>query len=215
MRDALVYAVGVAVSPVPIAASIVILTSPRALVKSASFVAGWALGVAFVITLLVVMVDEARISDSHPSWIAVPELVLGAAFVGAALVVWARRRRRREQAVPWLDAVDDLSRARSAGLGVIFAAANPKVVALALGSALSLAEADANTGSQVQTIVLFSAIGIVGVALPLVLYLLFPDRAGSLLARLRAWLGRHEATILIALGLVLGAIFLRDGVASL
>ena len=35
MRDALVYAVGVAVSPVPIAASIVILTSPRALVKSA------------------------------------------------------------------------------------------------------------------------------------------------------------------------------------
>ena len=135
MREALVYAVGVALSPVPIAASIVILTSPRALAKSASFVAGWALGVAFVITLLVVMVDEARISDSHPSWIAVPELVLGAAFVGAALVLWVRRRRRRAQAVPWLDAVDDLSRVRSAGLGVIFAAANPKVVALALGSA--------------------------------------------------------------------------------
>ena len=62
---------------------------------------------------------------------------------------------------------------------------------------------------------LFSAIGILGVALPLVLYLLFPTRAGSLLARLRAWLGRHEATILVALGLVLGVVFIQDALASL
>ena len=124
--------------------------------------AGWALGVAFVITLLVVMVDEARISDSHPSWIAVPELVLGAAFVGAAPPrvdpATAPPRGSRPLAGrgrrPLASA---LSRARGP-----FAALNPKVVALALGSALSLAEADANTGSQVQTIVLFSAIGVVG-----------------------------------------------------
>ena len=215
MREALVYALGVAVSPAPIASIIVILTSPRALANGASFLAGWALGVASVITLLVVLVDEAGIGDSDRSWIAVPELVLGTAFVGVALLVWIRRRRRREHAVPWLDAVDDLSRARSAGLGFLLAAANPKVIALALGSALSLAEEDASAGSQLQTIVLFAAIGVVGVALPLALYLLFPDRAHSLLARLRAWLGRHEATILIALGLVLGAVFLQDGLSSL
>ena len=174
MREALVYALGVTVSPAPIASIIVILTSPRALANGASFLAGWALGVASVITLLVVLVDEAGIGDSDPSWIAVPELVLGAAFLGVALLVWIRRRRRREHDVPWLDAVDDLSRARSAGLGFLLAAANPKVIALALGSALSLAEEDANAGSQLQTIVLFSAIGVVGVALPLALYLLFP-----------------------------------------
>ena len=215
MREALVYALGVAVSPAPIASIIVILTSPRALANGASFLAGWALGVASVVTLLVVVVDEAGIDDSDPSWIAVPELVLGAAFLGVALLVWIRRRRRREHDVPWLDAVDDLSRARSAGLGFLLAAANPKVIALALGSALSLAEEDANAGSQLQTIVLFSAIGVVGVALPLALYLLFPDRAHSLLARLRAWLGRHEATILIVLGLVLGVVFLQDALSSL
>ena len=127
MREALVYALGVAVSPAPIASIIVILTSPRALANGASFLAGWALGVASVITLLVVLVDEAGIGDSDRSWIAVPELVLGTAFVGVALLVWIRRRRRREHAVPWLDAVDDLSRARSAGLGFLLAAANPKV----------------------------------------------------------------------------------------
>ena len=215
MNEALVYAVGVAVSPVPIASIIVILTSPRARANGAAFVAGWALGVAFVVTALVALVDLTGIDDSDPSWIAIPELVLGSAFVAAALVIWIRRRRRREHAVPWLDAVDHLTEARSAGLGVVFAVANPKVVALALGSALSLAEAGADAGTELRTIILFCAIGVVGVTLPLALYLLFPGRSASLLSRLRAWLGRHEATILAVLGLVLGAVFLQDGLTSL
>ncbi len=215
MNEALVYAVGVAVSPVPIASIIVILTSPRARGNGAAFVAGWALGVASVVTALVVAVDVTGINESEPSWIAIPELVLGSAFVAAALVIWIRRRRRREHAVPWLDAVDHLTEARSAVLGVVFAVANPKVVALALGSALSLAEAGADAGTELRTIILFCAIGVVGVTVPLALYLVFPGRSASLLARLRAWLGRHEATILAALGLVLGAVFLQDGLTSL
>ena len=88
-------------------------------------------------------------------------------------------------------------------------------MALALGSALSLAEAGADDSTRLRTIVLFSAIGVVGVALPFALYLLFPGQSTALLSRLRAWLGRHEATILAALGLVLGAVFLRDGLTSL
>ena len=215
VTEALVYAVGVAVSPVPIASIIVILTSPRARANGAAFVAGWALGIAVVVTALVALVDQTGLDDSDPSWIAIPELVLGSAFVAAALVIWIRRRRRREHAVPWLDAVDHLTEARSAALGVIFAVANPKVVALALGAALSLAEASADAGTELRAIVLFCAIGVTGVALPFALYLLFPGRSASLLSRLRAWLGRHEAMILAVLGLVLGAVFLRAGLTSL
>ncbi len=161
------------------------------------------------------MVDQTGIDDSNPSWIAIPELALGSAFVAAAFVIWIRRRHRREHAVPWLDAVDHLTGTRSAALGVVFALANPKVVALALGSALSLAEAGADAGTQLWTIVLFCAIGVVGVAIPLALCLLFPGRSASPLSRLRAWLGRREATILAVLGLVLGAVFLQDGLTSL
>ena len=215
MNEALVYAVGVAISPVPIASIVVILTSPRGRANAAAFVTGWALGIAVVVAALTAAVDVTGFDDSDPSWIAIPELVLGSAFVAAGLVIWTRRRRRREHAVPWLDAVDHLTETRSAALGVAFAVANPKVVALALGSALSLAEAGADAGTQLRTIALFCAIGVIGVALPLALYLLFPGRSAALLTHLRAWLGRHEATILAVLGLVLGAVFLQDGLTSL
>jgi hypothetical protein len=147
VNEALVYAVGVAVSPVPIASMIVILTGLRARANGAAFLAGWTLGVAFLITAFVASVDLTGIDDSDPSWIAIPELVLGSAFVAAAVVIWSRRHRRRDHAVPWLNAVDHLSGARSAALGVLFSVANPKVVALALGSALSLAEAGADIGT--------------------------------------------------------------------
>jgi hypothetical protein len=215
MGEIVVYAIGVTISPVPVAASIVVLTGRHALANGASFLVGWALGVFSAATLLVVLVNRAGISDADPLWIAIPEIVLGLAFVAASLTLWARGRNRSERAVPWLDAADALTRPRSAGLGLLLSAANPKVVALALGAALALAETKANSATTVQAVLLFTAIGVVGVALPLALRVLFPSRAARLLARLRAWLGKHETAILVPLGLVIGAVFLQGGVASL
>ena len=71
MRESLVYAIGVAVSPAPIALVTVILTSLGVLVNGVFFVAGWGLGVAFAITLLVVLVDQANAvaaSTPSPGW---------------------------------------------------------------------------------------------------------------------------------------------------
>jgi Sap, sulfolipid-1-addressing protein len=215
MGEIVLYAVGVAISPVPVAASIVVLTGRHAVANGASFLAGWAIGVFSASALFVVLVDRVGISDADPLWIAVPEIVLGLAFVAAALTLWVRRRNRRERAVPWLDAADAMTRSRSTGLGLLLSAANPKVIALALGAALALAETKASSATTVQAVVLFTAIGVVGVALPLALRVLFPRRAALLLARLRAWLGKHETAILVPLGLVIGAVFLQGGVASL
>jgi Sap, sulfolipid-1-addressing protein len=215
MGEIVVYAVGVTISPVPVAASIVVLTGRHAIANGASFLAGWTIGVFSAAALFVGLVNRVGISDADPLWIAIPEIVLGLAFVAAALALWFRRRNRRERAVPWLDAADALSRSRSTWLGLLLSAANPKVVALALGAALALAETNANSATTAQAVVLFTAIGVVGVALPLALRALFPRRAALLLGRLRAWLGKHETAILVPLGLVIGAVFLQGGVASM
>jgi hypothetical protein len=78
-----------------------------------------------------------------------------------------------------------------------------------------LAETNASSATTVKALLLFTAIGVVGVALPLALRALFPSRAARLLARLRTWLGKHETAILVPLGLVIGAVFLQGGVATL
>jgi hypothetical protein len=215
MGEALFYAVGVAVSPVPIGASVLLLTCSSPTLKGTSFAAGWTLGVAACAGVLVAAVDSAGLSDSDPLWIALPELLLGAAFVAAAIAVWMRRRRPRAQTPRWLEAVETFTPLRFAAVGVVLSAANPKVVALSLGAALALANADTSTAGTAWTVGLFAAIAAVGVVAPLAIYLVVPARAGRLLGRLRAWLVGREAAVLTALGLLIGTLFVVDGVGAL
>jgi hypothetical protein len=212
VRDALPYAVGVAISPIPIAAVLLLLTCRSALAKGFSFLGGWIVGVASPMLVFVLLVEEAGVADSHPTGIAVAEIALGAAFALAGIAVWRRRHRRRETDASWVDSIESFTGARSAALGVALSGANPKVVALSLGAALAVAESGAGTAGAVAS---YTAVGAVGVLVPLVLYTAAPDRAQSALRRLRAWLARHEATVLALLGLLLGALFLRDGIGGL
>lgn len=215
MSEALVYAVGVALSPVAIAASLLMLTCRRAVANTIAFVIGWTAGVAAAILVLVVLVSNAGLTDSDPRWIAVTELVIGVGFLVAALAVWRRRHRRAVDARPWVAAVDGFSRTKSAGLGVVLSGANPKVVALSLGAALSLAQAEANAAVTAQTLALYCAIGAAGVLTPLSIYLALPTRAPSWLGRFRLLLGRYEAGILTLLGFLIGATFITDALDSL
>ena len=77
MRDALVYAAGVAVSPIPIASILLLLTSRGGSANGISFAVGWAAGVAALAGVFVVLVQVVGIVGKHPVWIAIVELVLG------------------------------------------------------------------------------------------------------------------------------------------
>jgi hypothetical protein len=214
LSHALVYAAGVALSPVAIVASILLLSCRGGVTKAAAFALGWLAGLAAVETALAVLVDRADLSDADPLWISGPELALGIAFLAAAATVWLRRGRRSEQPA-WLVAIDGLTPIGSGGLGVVAAGANPKIVALALGAALALAEAGASAGESVATFGLFAAIGTLGVALPLGVHAAARDRSEHVFATMRGWLARHGNAVLALVGLVLGALFVLDAVGVL
>jgi len=59
VREALVYAVAVAVSPVPIGATLLLLTCPRREANGLSFLAGWVVGVGTLAVLFVVLVEAS------------------------------------------------------------------------------------------------------------------------------------------------------------
>lgn len=214
MSDALVLAIGVAFSPVPITAVTLILGGTRPRAAGSSFALGWLFGVAASILVLIAVVATAETTDENPLWIAVSELAVGFAFLALAIHIW-RGRRRRNDLPPWLGALDRLTPARSAALGLVLAAANPKNLALALGAAIALAESNVSSAVTARTAVLFILIGTAGVALPLAIYVATPDRARSALARFRAWLIRYDAVVLTALGILIGAKFLFDGAGDL
>lgn len=217
VNDALVLAVGVAVSPVPIAAVTLILSGARPRALGSSFAFGWVLGVAGSIVLLIALVGLADTSDESPLWIAVPELVLGLVFLGLAVHIWRGRSRKAVRDTPprWLEALDRLTPARSAGLGLVLAGANPKNLALALAAAIALTEEHASSATTVGSAALFVVIGTLGVAAPLAFSAAAPGRSRSALQGLRAWLLKYEAPVLTLLGLAIGAKLVYDGFTAL
>jgi hypothetical protein len=209
VTHALAYAAGVALSPVAIASSVLLLSSPGGALKAAAFALGWLAGLLAMETMLAVLVDRADLSDADPLWIAVPELALGVAFLAAAAAVLLRGGTRSGQPA-WLAAIDRLTPIGSGGLGIAAAGANPKIVALALGAALALAEADASTSESIVVLALFAAIGTLGVALPLGVHVAARDRSEQVFGAMRNWLARHDRAVLGVVGLVLGVVFLLD-----
>jgi len=146
VRDALVYAAGVAVSPIAIASILLLLTSRGGSANGISFAVGWAAGVAALAGVFAVLVRVVGIVGKHPVWIAIVELVLGGVFVAAAAALLGRQARRQARSLMFVTAAEALTPARAAGLGSVLSAANPKIMALALGAAVTLAREGASGG---------------------------------------------------------------------
>ena len=101
-------AVGVAISPVPIIAVILMLFSKKATVNSLSFLFGWVFGLLGV--GLIVLALGLTASDGGPSttsgWIKV---VIGVLFLGLGVKQWKSRPKKGEHAATpgWMSAIDD------------------------------------------------------------------------------------------------------------
>ena len=74
-------AVGVAISPLPIVAVVLMLVTPRGRVNGPAFVLGWMLGLAVVGAIVLSVASGASASDDGEpaTWVSVLELVLGLA----------------------------------------------------------------------------------------------------------------------------------------
>ncbi|HEX5587416.1 MAG TPA: GAP family protein, partial [Acidimicrobiia bacterium] len=92
-------AVGVAISPIPIIAVVLMLVTPRARVNGPMFVLGWIVGLAAVgvIVLAIAGGAEASSSDST-SGVAWVKLLLGVGLLSVAMRQWRGRPHPGEEA---------------------------------------------------------------------------------------------------------------------
>src|SRR5688572_24033820 len=98
-------AVGVAISPVPIIAIVLMLGTPRARSTGPAFAAGWLAGLTLVGTLVLVLAGPDTADDGTPAtWTQVLKLSLGALFLLMAVRAWhGRPRHGQDVAMPkWM-----------------------------------------------------------------------------------------------------------------
>ena len=215
----LTFSVGVALSPVPIIAVVLMLGTPRARSNGPAFIGGWLLGLAVVGTIVLVASSSADASESgEPAeWLSVLKLVLGALLLLVALRQWrGRPRGDADAALPgWMRMIDRFKPQRAAALGVALSAINPKNLLLTVGAAAAIAQTGAGTGQQAVALAVFVLIGTLGPGLPVAIYFLMGQRAAHMLDDLKNWMGHHNAAIMAVLCLVIGAKLIGDGISGL
>jgi threonine/homoserine/homoserine lactone efflux protein len=201
-------AIGVAISPIPIIAMVLMLGSSKGRSNGLSFLVGWLLGLFLVGTLVLLLSDPAGASgDSGPAlWVGWLLLALGLLAVLLGFKQWrARPATGEEAAMPkWMTALDQFTAGKSFGIGILLAAVNPKNLILTLAATAVIAAAGLSTGESFATLGVFVLIGTVGLLIPLGVYLFMGARAPVILGDINHWLGAHNSAIMAVLFVVIG-----------
>jgi low temperature requirement protein LtrA len=118
--DMLPLALGVAISPIPIVAVILMVMSKRAARNGLAFVAGWIAALLVVVDIILWLAAAGKISvgENGPSTASsVVLLTLGIALLVMAGKSWMSRPDSRQKPVAplWMAAIDRFSRIQSHG----------------------------------------------------------------------------------------------------
>ena len=211
--------VGVALSPIPIIAVVLMLGTPRGRVNGPAFVVGWVLGLAVVGAIVLAVAGAAGANeDAGPAtWVDVTKIVLGVLLALVAVRQWRGRPRGGAggELPKWMRTIDSFTPGRSLAIAAALSGVNPKNLLLTVAAAAAIAQTGAPTGEQAAALAVFILVGTLGPGLPVAIYFVLGDRARQLLDELKAWMGAHNAAIMAVLCLVIGAKLIGDGISGL
>ncbi len=217
MAEVLPAALGVAASPVPIVAVILLLGRPLARGPGRAFALGWVVALAVLTAILVASAGEEGTTTTSGPFGPGPQVVVGAALVALAGWQWLSRPRAGESPLParWLEVVDRLGVVRSTALGIALCCVNPKNLALTAAVGSSIGHSGRGGVGTLALAVVFVVVGSASVAGPALWYSLAPGRATRPLQALRRLLDAHGAAVTVAVAALVGARLLGEGIGGL
>ena len=215
--EILPLAVGIAVSPIPIIAAILMLLSPRAKGTSVGFLIGWLAGIVVAIVLFTLLSTVISQDAGAPSPMAgIIKIILGVLLLFLAIKQWrARPAEGREASMPkWMSAIDSMTPGKALGLGFSLAAVNPKNLLMAISAGLIVGGAGLTVGQTTVVIIIFVLLAASTVLVPVIGYLIASARLAGPLDKLREWLVGNNAVIMAILLLVIGVAVIGKGLAN-
>lgn len=216
--EILPLALGVAISPIPIIAAILMLLSPKARSTSLGFLVGWLLGIVVAViafTLLSSVLPQNDDGGPQPI-IGVIKIVLGVLLLLLAVRQWkSRPTGDAEPALPkWMSAIDTMTAGRGLLLGFALSGLNPKNLLMGAGAGVSIGSAELTAGAVSVAIIIFTVLAASTVTVPVVGYLVAAARIAGPLESLRTWLVHNNATVMSVLLLVIGVVMIGKGIGS-
>jgi threonine/homoserine/homoserine lactone efflux protein len=219
MGGMLPSAVGVAISPLPIVAVVLMLVTARGRVNGVAFIVGWMIGLVTVgAVFLTITSDVDPGTRGEPAtWVSGIGVLLGIVLLSIALRQWRRRPRGGDEIrMPrWMAALDRTSPRQAAAAGVALSALNPKNLLLGVLGAAAIARSGGSADQQAVAYATFVLIATIGVGAPVAIFLALGGRSRALLDALRRWMARNNAVLVALLLLVVGVKLIGDGISQL
>ncbi|MEV6660402.1 GAP family protein [Nocardia fluminea] len=207
-------AVGVAISPIPIIAAILMILSKNAGGAAKGFAVGWVAGILVVTGVMTLLAGTLGGSDSEPSTGAsIVKIILGVALVVLAVIQW---QERSQTEVPgWMKAIDTLTPVKALGLGALLSGVNPKNLLLCVSAGVAIGAGGLSAGGDLIAIVVFTLLASVTVLAVVLGYMLAADELGPMLDSLRQWLQLNNHAVMAIVLLIMGTVVVGKGIGGL
>lgn len=197
-----VVAIGltIALSPITVIATILMLLSPQGRMIGPAFLIGWSMGVVSVAIILMQAAGPAGVetaNDKTSTWVDVVRLSLGCLLLLAGMLNWRKRRRSVPAALPaWTRMIDRLNPIATVGVGILWGGPSPKNLLLISAAAVSIVEADQLPRQELVEVIALTVAASVGIAIPVLWALQSDESALKRLTVWREWLISYNSTIM-------------------
>jgi hypothetical protein len=225
-------ALAVALSTVPITATITILLSPKASGSALLFLIGWVAGL--IVVTVAFSLGARAAPDDRPigatpllAWV---EVILGAglAIVGVVSLVRRSTRLRATSAAGgetadsdavdetdadaprWLRLVETIKPVPALGLALAFNV-RPKALLLAAAAGLVIGSSSIGFAQHAISLAIYVVLAGSSVIVPIVLWLVRPNAMRRPLRAAEAWVIRNSSTVSVIVAIVVGTFVLGNG----
>lgn len=219
ISEVLPFAVGVAISPIPLIAVILMLFTPRAKANGVAFLLGWAVGLALLSAIVYALSDAGDIATDSTAadTVATGKIVLGAFLLLGGLRRWrARPRTGADVVMPrWMAGVDGFGPTKAGALGLGLSTVNPKNLLLTLGAATGVASLGGSTADAVVGLGAFVVLASSTTAVAVAYRIVGGARSEAALNDAKQWLTIHNEAVMAVLFVVFGVVLIANGLRPL
>ena len=207
-------ALGIALSPGPLLAVIVLLMSPKAKTNAPSFLIGWLLA---ILTVGVLMVFLPGVEDRHGGLndtTGIVKIIIGFALMIAAIPIWKKRPKSdAPKKVPKMfQNIGKLGMGKSFLAGFLTAAVDIKVLALTASAVVHIRVTSLVKYTETLLgVFLFTIISSLTFILPVVVYFSSPEKMEGLAKKFKTWLLEYYTGIIVTMLVIFGIVLVYIG----
>jgi len=208
--------VNVALSPIPIIATVLILLSQSGKSSGVAFMLGRIAGILLVVGLFALLSDLVAQTSFGPA-VSVARIVVGIALMALAVVRWRGRPGPAEEPeLPaWMTSIGSSPPLRSARFAILISVIIPNDLLLGVGGGLTIGSVALPMGTTTAIAVVFAIVASVSVAGPVIACVSSPNKTRTGLISVRELFPKHNAAIMAVVLLLIGANPIGAGITGL